>query len=582
MIVKQSMTFLISGILLGAPAVVATPARAEDGQTERLQRQIDDLQKQFQKQLQVLQNQVNEAKQRARAAERSAQTAQQDAQTVQQAVQNIPAGIYDAVPPGGTKAKGTPSWLPGVKIKVGGFIAAETVWREHNEVSSASTDPSFVTIPYQNSVLYHENEFRFSAQQSRISLKATGDIDPAEHLTAYYENDWQGAGVTANSRRNDSYNLRIRQAWFEYDNDNWHTHVVAGQAYSLATAHRSGMLPLYENVVLTIDGANAVGFVGSRVPQIRFVQDWDKTLWFGVSAQSPQVTFPSNGVFPFSGASAAANTGGAVIPPGLVVNDLNACNASGALDVATACSNDIAPDIIEKVGLDPGWGHYEAFGLQRWFADNVAAVGTPNSWSTKVTFGWGVGGSVLLPVIPKWLDLQGSILYGQGIGRYGASQMPDVTVGPTGNLVPLTGTQILLGAVAHLWEGLDLYVYAGQEQLNGYSWKVGATNGGFGNPAFPQSGCALEVLTSGAASFNAAPATCTGNVQRVRELSIGFWQNLYKGDMGRIVFGAQYEYVWLTLFPGAAGPITPTSTPNQGLNPHNNIVFTSLRYYPFN
>jgi hypothetical protein len=48
-------------------------------------------------------------------------------------------------------------------------------------------------------------------------------------------------------------------------------------------------------------------------------------------------------------------------------------------------------------------------------------------------------------------------------------------------------------------------------------------------------------------------------------------------------FGAQYEFVKLTAFPGstivsaANGP-----TPNQGLSPYNNVVFFSLRYYPFN
>ena len=40
----------------------------------------------------------------------------------------------------------------------------------------------------------------------------TGDIDPAQHLAGYYETDWLGAGVTANSRESNSYNLRIRQA----------------------------------------------------------------------------------------------------------------------------------------------------------------------------------------------------------------------------------------------------------------------------------------------------------------------------------------------------------------------------------
>ena len=38
----------------------------------------------------------------------------------------------------------------------------------------------------------------------------------------------------------------------------------------------------------------------------------------------------------------------------------------------TICSNNFAPDVIEKIALDPGWGHYEAIGLQRWFTNSVA------------------------------------------------------------------------------------------------------------------------------------------------------------------------------------------------------------------
>jgi hypothetical protein len=29
------------------------------------------------------------------------------------------------------------------------------------------------------------------------------------------------------------------------------------------------------------------------------------------------------------------------------------------------------PDIIEKAAFDPGWGHYEIFGVQRFFTDNT-------------------------------------------------------------------------------------------------------------------------------------------------------------------------------------------------------------------
>jgi hypothetical protein len=93
----------------------------------------------------------------------------------------------------------------------------------------------------------------------------------------------------------------------------------------------------------------------------------------------------------------------------------------------------------------------------------------------------------------------------------------------------------------------------------------------------------LENQASGTAGYNdpITGTTCTANVHRTQEVTVGFWQNLYKGSMGRVAAGAQYEYVRLNAFPGAPGPITATSTPNQGLNPDDQIVFVSLRYYPF-
>ena len=86
--------------------------------------------------------------------------------------------------------------------------------------------------------------------------------------------------------------------------------------------------------------------------------------------------------------------------------------------------------------------------------------------------GWGIGGNVLLPVIPKYLDLQGSVLTGQGIGRYGSSQLPDVEVGPTGALKTIQATHFLVGAVAHPFAGNDFYAYYGQEQNGANAWTV--------------------------------------------------------------------------------------------------------------
>jgi hypothetical protein len=121
----------------------------------------------------------NETKQQAKAAQESAQTAQQSAQTAQQTVQNIPAGLYNADAALPTKAAAAPSWFGGIHVSLAGsFIAMEGVWRQHNEVSSGASDPPFGTLPFHNSVLYFENENRYSAQQSRLAIRASGDIDP--------------------------------------------------------------------------------------------------------------------------------------------------------------------------------------------------------------------------------------------------------------------------------------------------------------------------------------------------------------------------------------------------------------------
>ena len=567
MVFQRKFRMVLAGTVLGASHLMATSAYADE---EQLQRQINAMKRQ----LEAMQREL-------------AQTRKQSAQPVQQRAGSPPAQpvvarngneiIIPGPPPaggGGIPTKALPSWFDGIHVSMAGsFIAVEGAWRQHSEVSDGASDPPFGSpgLPLQNSALYNEREFRASAQQSRIALKVSGDIDPNQHLKGYYEMDFLGASTDANNRESNSFTPRIRQAYGEYDNDIYHFHVAAGQAWSLLTQNRVGMLPGSENVPLSIDAQYVVGFDWLRNPQIRFVQEWNKMASFGVSIEQPATVFP--------GAPSAST----VSPPAPIVTSINnTCTGASHLNATTTCSNDIAPDIIEKVALDPGFGHYELLGLQRWFTDEVANATVPNSWSQQVTFGWGVGGSVLLPVIPKWLDLQGSVLYGQGIGRYTSSQLPDAVVGPNGALTPLTALSFLVGAVGHPFTGNDLYLYYGQDQTYANSWTVAATQGGWGNPSFVNNGCVNQSLTGGTlGTFNTpiGGTTCTFDVQKTQEFTIGFWQDVYQGDMGRVRVGGQYEYVKLTAFPGVA---TGSGTPNQGLSVNNNIAFFSLRYYPFN
>ncbi len=571
MLVKRRVAILLNSTVIGAYCVLAGPALADELD---LQRQINAMQRQLKAMQEQLAKSKEEQAQQARAAKEAAQRAQEAAQSAQHAYAQA-AGVPAQYPPGTTIfAKAIPSSFDKIHISMAGtFIALEGAWRERSEVADGASSPPFGSpgIPLQNSALWNENEFRMTAQQSRIALRAWGDISPTQHLEGYYEMDFLGASTDANNRESNSFTPRIRQGFASYDNDDYHIHFLAGQAWSMLTQNRVGITPRYENVPLTIDAQYVVGFNWLRNPQVRFVADWNNIAWFGVSVEQPGAVFPG---------SPSAATVAPPAPTSVSIN--NTCTGSSHLNGTTTCSNDVAPDIIEKFALDPGWGHYEVVGLQRWITDEVANTIIPNSWSQQAAFGWGVGGSLLVPAIPKFLDLQGSILYGEGIGRYSSSQLPDAVIGPTGALTPVKGLDFMLGAVAHPWSGLDIYVYYGQDRTYANPWTVGAAQGGWGNPNFVNNGCLNQNLTGGTlGAFNTPIAgfTCTFDVQRVQEFTIGLWQTLYQGELGRAVAGAQYEYVKLDAFPGLP---TGAGTPNQGLNTNNNIFMFSLRYYPFN
>ncbi len=265
----------------------------------------------------------------------------------------------------------------------------------------------------------------------------------------------------------------------------------------------------------------------------------------------------------YASAGATAN-GGSV--NGQIVNWANAGNSFlGSGGFANNFNTETAPDIIGKAAFDPGWGHYEIFGMARFFTDSIftcnpalvpasgvcptttANIGSADS---HVTVGEGVGGSVLLPAIPKLLELQGSVLYGKGIGRYGASQLSDVVVAPDGTLSPITAIHAMVGAVAHPWTGLDIYGYAGLERADANVSGSAAGPTGFGVATLSNAGCGIVT----GASFTGGTSNCAAVNKEVDMVAVGFWQNLYKGDYGRLAAGAQYEYIKRKSFDGVPGP----------------------------
>ena len=107
-----------------------------------------------------------------------------------------------------------------------------------------------------------------------------------QSVTGYVETDFLSAGSSSNSNESNSYTLRLRQFWGEYDNTDLGLHFLGGQAWSLATMYRVGLVPRQENVPLTIDAQYVVGFNWARQPQFRVAKDFDDhKIWAGLSLE---------------------------------------------------------------------------------------------------------------------------------------------------------------------------------------------------------------------------------------------------------------------------------------------------------
>ena len=82
--------------------------------------------------------------------------------------------------------------------------------------------------------------------------------------------------------------------------------------------------------------------------------------------------------------------------------------------------------------MDPGFGHFEAFATERFFRARDIITGQQTNAKTNAT---GFGGNMIVPVVPKIVDFQASVIAGRGVGRYGSAQLPDATINPDSSAV---------------------------------------------------------------------------------------------------------------------------------------------------
>src|SRR6267378_3734897 len=269
----------------------------------------------------------------------------------------------------------------GINIIPVGFIAAETVFRQR--ATSADIPTPMSGIPYPGNALSRVTEANFSGRQSRIGLFADTKVGNAK-VSAYYEADFFGAGTTSNNRQTNSYVLRQRQLWGQAAFDNgWQ--FTGGQMWTLATETRKGIQNRQEVLPMTIDVNYTVGFTYARGYGFRVVKDFGGKFAMGLSIEGPQSTIGGRGfslVTTNNVRTASVSTSGNTF--------INAPGAGGGLYNAfdpTGYTVNKLPDLLVKGALDPGWGHYEFFGIVSTFRNRVYPCGVVGTDTTDTVPG---------------------------------------------------------------------------------------------------------------------------------------------------------------------------------------------------
>ena len=539
------------------------------------------------------QQKADQASTQASAQEQSVSTLKTDVADLRQNVTNTALSLQEEQK---QVAEATTSPLAlhykGVTITPGGFLAAETVYRQRGLAADVNTPFNSVNLPgaSQN----HLSEFFASGRQSRVSMLAEGKLKSAK-LTGYVEGDFLSAGVTSNNNQSNSYTFRQRQAWGQASVSGWN--FTGGQMWSLITETKKGLDNRTEALPMTIDAQYTAGFSWARQYGFRMTKDFGDKVWVGFSVENPQTILTTHGNPTGTTASATATPGsvpGTAPTPNSTNFLLGAPGTSGGLyNPAATYSFNYTPDFVAKAAFEPGFGHYEVFGVVSNFRDRIFPCGAIGQTDTcggvtgasafgaynNTATGGGVGANARVSAFNKHVDFGVHFLGGNGIGRYGTTGLPDATVRADGVLQLLRSYQAL-GTLEWHSPKIDIYLNGGGEYVS-RGWTIASKKGvGYGSPLFANSGCFSEpVSTVGTAGQFPVSTTgflpgslgskCTGDTRNIIEGTFGFWYKIYNGPKGRIQLGPQYSYVVRNTWSGVGG------------EPHGieNMAFTSFRYY---
>jgi hypothetical protein len=389
------------------------------------------------------------------------------------------------------------------------------------------------------------------------------------------------------------------------------------------------------------------GFVWTRQYALRVAKNFSKAA-VAVAVENPQAVYAATlaGNTPYAVLGSAGLNAGAFnaaisscSPSTSIVNYTNELDSNGynvavpVYKTVNSCANlanisfNAAPDLLVKAAFDPGIGHYEIFGVSRFAHETVypgettnsylyggkdpsgnaivdiktglavaPALTTAGSFTSRIALG-GLGASARVPLFSNKLSLGAKGIYGPGMGRYGATNLPDVTANASGRLVPIHNLSGLLTVEYTATPRLVLVTYYGGDYASRTASSggltlaaptaaqnaAGAWGGHWAAPSAAAVGYGSRLLNNSACNVTANPGyngsstgfypggSCGAQNRAVQEMAGGYWFDIYRGDRGRLRQGFQYGYLVREAWSGAG-------TPGIGAKGIENMFFTTLRY----
>jgi TolA-binding protein len=282
----------------------------------------------------------------------------------------------------------------------GGWVDFTSYYRSTDVGSGLGT--SFGSIPYSNTVTGGLSELRFTAQSSRMSLRAD-EAFGATRVFGYGEADFNGYLPSNAYVSTNSDTMRLRVYFTDLSRGRWE--VLGGQSWSLLTPNRVGVSPFLSEIynTLHLDTNYQVGLTYARQAQLRGVYHFNENLALGLSVENPEQ---------FSG--------GAVSFPALFSTTETDLSSSSGAGGGTATPT-LHPDVVAKLSADARWGdrlwHFESAGLLTPVQILTPASVTKTTSAKDIREGAGISSSANLEVV-KNLHLVLTGFWSDGGGRY--------------------------------------------------------------------------------------------------------------------------------------------------------------------